>query len=139
MVLLTTQNICLNRWIRKYLQFYTQKNCLSKPVMGNFVLAYFRWISVLSNAKEDVLLKAFQDSGSSATMNQNVRELTSTITERIRNISGNKVCCDCGAPGSYRDLLNFLFFGLISLAANSDKILSTVSPVSPFKTPLGAV
>ena len=31
-VLLSTQNICLNWWVRKYLQFYAQKLCLSKPV-----------------------------------------------------------------------------------------------------------
>ena len=32
MVLLSTQNICWNRWARKYLQFYAQKCCLSTPV-----------------------------------------------------------------------------------------------------------
>ena len=31
-VLLSTQNISFNWWVRKYLQFYTQKFCLSKPV-----------------------------------------------------------------------------------------------------------
>ena len=31
-VLLSTKNICLNRWIRKYLQFYPQKFCLSMPM-----------------------------------------------------------------------------------------------------------
>ena len=29
-VLLSTQTICLNCWVRKYLQFYSQKFCLSK-------------------------------------------------------------------------------------------------------------
>ena len=29
-VLLSTHNICLNWWIRKYLQFYAQKICISK-------------------------------------------------------------------------------------------------------------
>ena len=31
-VLLGTQNICEKVWVRKYLQFYTQKLCLSKPM-----------------------------------------------------------------------------------------------------------
>ena len=31
-VLVSTQNICSNWWIRKYSQFYTQKICLSKPM-----------------------------------------------------------------------------------------------------------
>ena len=29
---LSTQNICSNWWVRKYLQFYAKKFCLSKPV-----------------------------------------------------------------------------------------------------------
>ena len=33
MVLLSTQNICSNRSIRKYLHFYAQKFCLSKPMV----------------------------------------------------------------------------------------------------------
>ncbi|WAR15867.1 ASAP1-like protein [Mya arenaria] len=56
-----------------------------------------QWISVLSNAKEEVLLKAFQDSGSNVTMNEHVRELTRNIIERIEKLPGNKTCCDCGA------------------------------------------
>ena len=31
-VLLSTQNICQIWWVRKYLHFYTQKLCLSKPM-----------------------------------------------------------------------------------------------------------
>ena len=31
-VLLSTQNICLKLWVRKYLQFYAEKLCFSKPV-----------------------------------------------------------------------------------------------------------
>ena len=31
-VLLSTQNICSNWWIRKYLKFYSQNFCLSKPM-----------------------------------------------------------------------------------------------------------
>ena len=32
MVLLNTQNICLKVWVRKYLRFYAEIFCLSKPV-----------------------------------------------------------------------------------------------------------
>ena len=32
-VLLSTQNIYLNWWVRKLLQFYAQKFCLSKPMI----------------------------------------------------------------------------------------------------------
>ena len=30
-VLLSTQNMCLKLWVRKYLQFYAENICLSKP------------------------------------------------------------------------------------------------------------
>ncbi|XP_064596881.1 arf-GAP with SH3 domain, ANK repeat and PH domain-containing protein 2-like isoform X3 [Liolophura sinensis] len=56
------------------------------------------WISVLNNAKEEVLMKAFQDSSNSPSMNQSVRELTTSIKERIKRLPGNRFCCDCGAP-----------------------------------------
>ena len=65
----------------------------------DIISLYCRWISVLSNAKEEVLLKAFKDSGSSTTMNESVRELTRSIIDRIEKLPGNKMCCDCGAPG----------------------------------------
>ncbi|KAL4217594.1 Arf-GAP with SH3 domain [Mactra antiquata] len=57
-----------------------------------------KWISVLSNAKEDVLLQAFQDSASSERMNEEMKELTRSIIDSIEKLPGNKVCCDCGAP-----------------------------------------
>ncbi|XP_052272308.1 arf-GAP with SH3 domain, ANK repeat and PH domain-containing protein 2-like isoform X2 [Dreissena polymorpha] len=56
-----------------------------------------KWISVLSNAKEEVLNKAFQDSGSGMMINENVRELTKGIIDRILKLPGNDRCCDCGA------------------------------------------
>ena len=31
-VLSSTENICLNRWVRIYLQFYAQKVCLTGPM-----------------------------------------------------------------------------------------------------------
>ena len=39
-VLLSTQNICLTLWVRKYLQFYTEMFCLSKPVLTTRPNAY---------------------------------------------------------------------------------------------------
>ena len=33
-VLLSTQNTCLNEWIRKESQFYAQKFCLTGPMSG---------------------------------------------------------------------------------------------------------
>ena len=35
-VILSTQNICLILWVRKYLQFYAEIFCLSKSVMDAF-------------------------------------------------------------------------------------------------------
>ena len=32
-VLLSTQNICLKLWVKKYLQFYPETFCLSKPMI----------------------------------------------------------------------------------------------------------
>lgn len=56
------------------------------------------WISVLNNAKEEVLLKAFQDNSNSTSISQRVRELTSSIIDRVKRLPGNQFCCDCGAP-----------------------------------------
>ena len=43
-VLLSTQNICSIRCIRKYLQFYAQKFCLSKPMDERKQLTKILWI-----------------------------------------------------------------------------------------------
>ena len=69
------------------------------PACMFIVSAAFRWISVLNNAKEEVLLKAFHDTSDPHSLNQSVRELTSSIVDRIRKLPGNKYCCDCDAPG----------------------------------------
>ncbi len=77
-----------------------QPEALSQQPM--FLLC-LRWISVLNNAKEAVLLKAFgESSGPDSTLNQSVKELTRTIIAEIRRLPGNRQCCDCGAPGEYR-------------------------------------
>ncbi|XP_056150574.1 arf-GAP with SH3 domain, ANK repeat and PH domain-containing protein 2b [Lampris incognitus] len=55
------------------------------------------WISVLQNSKEEALNKAFkgdQDEGE----NNIVQELTKAIVQEVKRMSGNDVCCDCGAP-----------------------------------------
>ena len=70
----------------------------------------FRWISVLNNAKEEVLLKAFHDTSDSHSLNQSVRELTSSIVDRICKLPGNKYCCDCDAPGWGWIFVLFLLF-----------------------------
>lgn len=56
------------------------------------------WISVLNNAKEEVLMKAFQNNSNTPALNQSVRELTASIIDRVRRLQGNNVCCDCNAP-----------------------------------------
>ncbi|XP_074657096.1 arf-GAP with SH3 domain, ANK repeat and PH domain-containing protein 1-like isoform X2 [Tubulanus polymorphus] len=57
------------------------------------------WISVLNNAKEAVLLKAFGDScdDDNNHISLTVKELTRSIILEIRRIPGNLYCCDCGA------------------------------------------
>ena len=39
-VLLSTQNICFNLWVRKYLQLYIELICLSKPVTERVMCIY---------------------------------------------------------------------------------------------------
>ncbi|KAJ8259193.1 hypothetical protein COCON_G00182050 [Conger conger] len=54
------------------------------------------WISVLTNSKQEALNVALderQPSGESS-----VEDLTKAITDDIRRMPGNQVCCDCGAP-----------------------------------------
>ena len=63
----------------------------------------FRWISVLNNCKEAILLKAFGDNNGSESnaMNQRLTELTGTIIAEVRRLPGNNCCCDCGAVGKF--------------------------------------
>ena len=60
-----------------------------------------RWISVLNNCKEAILLKAFgeSDSSESNAVNQRLSELTRTVITEVRRLPGNNCCCDCGANG----------------------------------------
>jgi len=62
------------------------------------VSLYFRWVSVLQNSKEEALNNAFNDDQNECE-NNIVRELTKAIVGEVKTMSGNDVCCDCGASG----------------------------------------
>ncbi|XP_062415569.1 arf-GAP with SH3 domain, ANK repeat and PH domain-containing protein 2b isoform X2 [Pungitius pungitius] len=56
------------------------------------------WVSVLQNSREEALQQAFkgeQDEGE----NNIVQELTRAIVGEVKRMSGNDLCCDCGAHG----------------------------------------
>ncbi|KTG40658.1 hypothetical protein cypCar_00000202 [Cyprinus carpio] len=54
------------------------------------------WISVLTNSKQEALNVALDERKPSG--ENSVEDLTRAITEDIRHMPGNNVCCDCGAP-----------------------------------------
>ncbi|KAL0978833.1 hypothetical protein UPYG_G00176300 [Umbra pygmaea] len=54
------------------------------------------WISVLTNSKQQALSVALDEWKSSG--ENSVEDLTRAITEDIRRMPGNSICCDCGAP-----------------------------------------
>ncbi|XP_050977966.1 arf-GAP with SH3 domain, ANK repeat and PH domain-containing protein 2 isoform X2 [Labeo rohita] len=54
------------------------------------------WISVLTNSKQEALNVALDEKRPSG--ENSVEDLTRAITEDIRRMPGNNVCCDCGAP-----------------------------------------
>ncbi|KAJ8341724.1 hypothetical protein SKAU_G00340150 [Synaphobranchus kaupii] len=56
------------------------------------------WISVLQNSKEEALNNAFKGD-QHVGENNIVQELTKAILAEVKRMSGNDVCCDCGAPG----------------------------------------
>ncbi|XP_062587717.1 arf-GAP with SH3 domain, ANK repeat and PH domain-containing protein 2-like isoform X3 [Saccostrea cucullata] len=82
---------------KKCFDLVSSSNNRTYHFQGEDVQEMEEWISVLNNAKEEVLLKAFQDNTNSPAINQNVRELTASIIDRIKRLPGNQVCCDCGA------------------------------------------
>lgn len=57
-----------------------------------------RWMSVLQNSKEEALNNAFKGDDSTGE-NNIVQELTKEIITEVQRMTGNDVCCDCGAPG----------------------------------------
>ncbi|KAL1253756.1 hypothetical protein QQF64_015985 [Cirrhinus molitorella] len=54
------------------------------------------WVSVLQNSKEEALNNAFKDDQNEGE-NNIVRDLTKAIVGEVKKMSGNDVCCDCGA------------------------------------------
>lgn len=61
----------------------------------------FRWISVLSNSKQEALNVALDGKRRGGGGGESsVEDLTRAITEDIRRMPGNNNCCDCGAPGN---------------------------------------
>jgi hypothetical protein len=64
--------------------------------LGHYGLS--RWMSVLQNSKEEALNNAFKGDDSTGE-NNIVQELTKEIISEVQKMTGNDVCCDCGAPG----------------------------------------
>lgn len=58
----------------------------------------FRWISVLTNSKQEALNVALDEHKQSG--ESSVEDLTRAITDDILHMPGNNVCCDCSAPGT---------------------------------------
>ncbi|NXJ71356.1 ASAP3 protein, partial [Rostratula benghalensis] len=58
------------------------------------------WVSVLQNSKDEALSNAFkgEPNGSGAAAGGGVQELTKLVISEVKNMPGNKQCCDCGAP-----------------------------------------
>ncbi|XP_030073601.1 arf-GAP with SH3 domain, ANK repeat and PH domain-containing protein 3 isoform X2 [Microcaecilia unicolor] len=62
---------------------------------------YVAWVSVLQNSKEESLNNAFKgelSKGDHGGTNSGLQELTKTIIAEVKNMPGNRQCCDCGAP-----------------------------------------
>ncbi|KAI1241224.1 hypothetical protein IHE44_0009693 [Lamprotornis superbus] len=57
---------------------------------------HFRWTSVLQNSKEEALNNAFKGDDNTGE-NNIVQELTKEIISEVQRMTGNDVCCDCGA------------------------------------------
>ncbi|TNN80248.1 Arf-GAP with SH3 domain, ANK repeat and PH domain-containing protein 2 [Liparis tanakae] len=55
------------------------------------------WISVLQNSKEEALNQAFKGD-QHVGENNIVQELTKAILGEVKRMTGNDLCCDCGAP-----------------------------------------
>uniref|UniRef100_A0A8C3J7Q4 Arf-GAP with SH3 domain, ANK repeat and PH domain-containing protein 3 n=1 Tax=Calidris pygmaea TaxID=425635 RepID=A0A8C3J7Q4_9CHAR len=62
------------------------------------------WVSVLQNSKDEALSNAFkgEPNGGGAVAcggaDGGVQELTKLVISEVKNMPGNKQCCDCGAP-----------------------------------------
>lgn len=58
-----------------------------------------RWVSVLTNSKEEALAMAFR--GEQSTGENSLEDLTKAIIEDVQRMPGNDVCCDCGSSGIF--------------------------------------
>ncbi|NWY06959.1 ASAP3 protein, partial [Nothoprocta ornata] len=62
------------------------------------------WVSVLQNSKDEALSNAFKGepdgsvAAAGAAAGGAVQELTRLVLGEVKNMPGNKQCCDCGAP-----------------------------------------
>ncbi|NWS77550.1 ASAP3 protein, partial [Crotophaga sulcirostris] len=62
------------------------------------------WVSVLQNSKDEALSNAFkgEPNGNGAAAgggaDGGVQELTKLVISEVKNLPGNRQCCDCGAP-----------------------------------------
>lgn len=60
---------------------------------------------MLQNSKDEALSNAFkgEPNGGAASAggaaDGGVQELTKLVISEVKNMAGNKQCCDCGAPG----------------------------------------
>lgn len=91
------------------------------PMSFTYLTSLFckcRWISVLNNAKESVLMKAFGEASSSSSgqYNQSVKELTRTILAQAKRLPGNQICCDCGASGTISTNVPIIFMYFVKIA-----------------------
>ncbi|XP_067167789.1 arf-GAP with SH3 domain, ANK repeat and PH domain-containing protein 3 isoform X2 [Apteryx mantelli] len=62
------------------------------------------WVSVLQNSKDEALSNAFKGEPNGGTAaaggvaDGGLQELTKLVISEVKNMPGNKQCCDCGAP-----------------------------------------
>ncbi|XP_032083904.1 arf-GAP with SH3 domain, ANK repeat and PH domain-containing protein 3 [Thamnophis elegans] len=62
------------------------------------------WVSVLQNSKDEALSNAFKGdpagsvSSSGGVADSGLQELAKLIIDEVKNMPGNRWCCDCGAP-----------------------------------------
>lgn len=75
--------------------------CLNFSVLGHLLSS--SWISVLQNSKEEALNQAFKGDHRVGE-NNIVQELTKAILGEVKRMTGNDVCCDCGAPSESRSI-----------------------------------
>lgn len=54
---------------------------------------------MLQNSKDEALSNAFKGDGGSGGVAAGT-ELTRLVISEVKNMPGNKQCCDCGAPGT---------------------------------------